>query len=691
MLTIGSAEPRSARSAPFSFGARFKAGTLDSAFELTPLVALKLIVYSLGALVHLFLMVLIMGQRRLRRLEWLLFALTAAIFMWNSGNLLALNVGLFYGVGPNALSAISRLIPFLGLVSAAPLMVHVHVEYGQRLIPMNWGWRVAAVPFYVPVIAAPWMIGSLVGRLELDPMVALGAEVPRLAGCLVLALGFCACFNLAFRGKVSDPQLGRLHASLAALQIFLAAGVLWQYMLSSPRPVSGLGGYFATGLMLAAIVPGGLVVYSIFRYNFLGLHVRRNLVYTLAGIFALLIYLNMIRRLSGYLELRNILPSAVTEGLMIFLLVVLLEPIKRQINRLLHAAFVSEFERVQKLAAEILEHAKRSGDVQLLQTLVEERVAKELSLERVRLALGRDAPKRHDSTLPRKVRVFPIRRGDAVLGSLVVTPITNDMSGDLYGSLEVLADQLAAALELCQLIADKVQLERALAEQEKMAALGQMAREIAHQVKNPLSPMKALLQLMEEDPAVPAERRRDCRRVVAEIDRLNNKIRQLLRYAGPAPHTDQWVDLAGVVGGIVTLLGAEAERRNVRLEWEPPSRPCVVRGGEEAASDIVSNLVGNALEASPEGTAVRVRLISPSGDDHSVILTVEDQGPGIAPGLREKIFQPFFSTRPGGTGLGLAIVARRVEEIGGRVELISPAGGEGGSGACFRVRFRAAV
>jgi two-component system sensor histidine kinase FlrB len=71
-------------------------------------------------------------------------------------------------------------------------------------------------------------------------------------------------------------------------------------------------------------------------------------------------------------------------------------------------------------------------------------------------------------------------------------------------------------------------------------------------------------------------------------------------------------------------------------------------------------------------------------------LEVEDQGPGISPELKEKIFRPFFTTRPGGTGLGLAIVARRVEEIGGGVDFVSPLEGERRGGTCFRVRFRTA-
>src|SRR5439155_1586263 len=83
--------------------------------------------------IYLFLMVLILGQRRLRRFEWLLFALMAALFMWNSGNLLALNLSLAYGAAPAIHERFARLIPFLGAILCAPLVVHVHTEYAFPL------------------------------------------------------------------------------------------------------------------------------------------------------------------------------------------------------------------------------------------------------------------------------------------------------------------------------------------------------------------------------------------------------------------------------------------------------------------------------------------------------------------------------------------------------------------------------
>jgi len=162
-----------------------------------------------------------------------------------------------------------------------------------------------------------------------------------------------------------------------------------------------------------------------------------------------------------------------------------------------------------------------------------------------------------------------------------------------------------------------------------------------------------------------------------------------LRYAKPARDTDRAVDLAGVVGRVLSLTRADAERRKVRLEFDSTPGPCAVEGGEEAAGDIVSNLVVNALEASPAGAMVRVRVARDPATAEDVILAVEDRGSGIAAEVKEKIFQPFFTTRPGGTGLGLAIVARRVEEISGNVSCESP-WDDSRLGTRFLVRFRAA-
>ena len=160
---------------------------------------------------------------------------------------------------------------------------------------------------------------------------------------------------------------------LSVIEVVLAAGLIGNYAFGSP-PTLSLGGYFPTSLMLAAVMPGALIGYSALRSDFLQLRVQRNLVYTIIGVFGLLIYLDVIRRVSSYLEGRGIVPAVVTESLLIFILVVLFEPAKKLVDSRLRAAFASEFERVQKLSAEVQECAKESGDVELVKQIVEERV-----------------------------------------------------------------------------------------------------------------------------------------------------------------------------------------------------------------------------------------------------------------------------------------------------------------------------
>lgn len=661
---------------------------MDVAYGLTALTATKLVAYTFGSLIHLFLTVLILGNWRLRRFQVLLFGLMAALFMWYSGNLLALNISLYYGAGPAVLSGFAYTVSIIGFLAAVPLLVHAQMEYRSAFRPMQTWQRLLVGCFYLPVILAPWIVGRLLSHPGLEPLVALGHSVQWLVLWAIAALLVAAGLNvyLIFERRSAHPALARFHGYLAGLQVLLALGWAIAYLPHSVPPVGGLGGYFPTGLMVAGVLPSALIGYAIFRLNFLDLRVQRNVFYSAAAIFGFLIYLNFMRRLSGWLEVHDVLPAAVTEGVMIFVLVVLVEPLKRLISRALHQQFVSEFEMVQRLAAEIEDHAKRTGDVDSLRALVEERVPRELGLEGFRLCLGPIPSGAAGGQFPPGAQCVPISRGGETVAFFEVISSSGGVSGEQIAALEILADRLAGALELCRLIAEKVNLERELAAKEKMAFLGEMAARIAHNVKNPLSGMKTIVQLMEEDASLSDNTRRDCRMLVAEIDRLNRNISQVLRYAKPARDKDLPADLASVVRRVVALSRMEAETRHVSLEIDD-SGPCLIEGGEEAASDIVSNLLVNALEASCEGSAIRIRLKRPQIPSDSVELLIEDQGRGIPKDKLDKIFQPFFTTRPGGTGLGLAIVKRRVDEIGGSVECQSPAEAENATSAHPGTRF----
>ena len=667
---------------------------MDVAYGLSFLVACKLVVYTFGTLIHLFLLVLILGNWRLRRLQWLLFGLMAALFMWYSGNLLALNIDLYYGAGPAIMSAFARTVSVAGFMGAVPLLVHVQVEYVRVLLPVRVWQRLVVACFYLPAMLLPWTAAKLVERLGVEPLVALGWMVLPLALWAIAGLVFAATLNiyLTTHQSAADPALARLYGYLAALQALLGVGWAIALVPLHASRLGGLGGYFATGLMLAGMLPSGLLGYSIFRHNVLEVRVQRNVVYAVAAIFGSLIYLDFMRRVSGWLEPYDILRE-VTEAGMIFILVVLVEPLKRLISRGLHRQFVSEYGKVQTLVMEIEDHAKRTGDVTSLRALVEERVPQVLGLEKARLVSGPLSPDPSRGEVAPNVRRVAISGGGETTAYLEVATASGGVSGEQMAALEILAGRLAAALELCRLIADKINLERELAARERMAFLGEMAARIAHNVKNPLSGMKTIVQLLEEDKTLPENARRDCRMLSDEIDRLNRNISQVLRYAKPARDAGQAADLASVVRRVVAISRLDAEQHHVALEVSGPPT-ALIQGGEEAAADIVSNLLVNALEASGEGSAIRVEFAQPARHPECVQLAIEDQGRGIAKDKFERIFQPFFTTKPGGTGLGLAIVKRRLDEVGGTVDCQSPVAESGAAGdhpgTRFVVRFRAA-
>jgi signal transduction histidine kinase len=279
---------------------------------------------------------------------------------------------------------------------------------------------------------------------------------------------------------------------------------------------------------------------------------------------------------------------------------------------------------------------------------------------------------------------FEIKRGAQLLGSLRVRSFGAMISGETYAALEFLCEQLPAAFDLCRLIEEKLQLERELAERERLALVGQMAASISHNLKNPLGSIKTILQVQMESPELPASLRRETQMVLEEINRLSSRLNQLLQFSRPTllgQKTEANCDIREVITDVLNVLRPEAERRHVRIGWRMAEGESRVDASSEALHDVISNLVVNAIEASPPEREVNVQL---SWLGLPCVVSVEDDGNGIPLDLQEKVLQPFFTTKAHGTGLGLAIVVKRVAELGGELKIVSPV--KEGRGTRFEVK-----
>ena len=225
--------------------------------------------------------------------------------------------------------------------------------------------------------------------------------------------------------------------------------------------------------------------------------------------------------------------------------------------------------------------------------------------------------------------------------------------------LRLLARQSAAALHnatlyqnLRQAVEEVKESRRRMAQAEKLAAMGRLMAMVAHEVNNPLQAVRNSLHLAGHPHLAPEKRQEYLNLAARELDRLAETVRRMLDYYRPDSSTRQAVDLAQVVARVVALIAEQARRQGVNIVNEiPPDLPRVW-GNAAQLQQVVLNLVVNALDAMPAGGTLTFRGATQGRD---VVLEVEDTGPGIPPEVRDRLFEPFVSTKEQGTGLGLAV------------------------------------
>ncbi len=265
-------------------------------------------------------------------------------------------------------------------------------------------------------------------------------------------------------------------------------------------------------------------------------------------------------------------------------------------------------------------------------------------------------------------------------------------SGHLYGFLALRDDRLRDAFsrEEVQLLAglatqvavtvENSQLYQQMKEKDRLAALGEMAAGLAHEIRNPLGSIKASAQYLAETAEQPEERGEFLDIIVDEVDRLNRVVGSFLDYARPA-HTDpEPIYVNSAVQLTLQFLRPECDASEVDLHVAMDPDLPKVRIDIEHLRQVLINLVQNAVQAMTSGgdlyveTRTQDRFRIGGGARRWVQITVRDTGPGIAPGLLANLFVPFVTTKQQGTGLGLAISQRIVSETGGRIDVRSRQG-----------------
>jgi len=670
---------------------------------MTLLEALQLIGYSLGAVLPLWMGYLLFRQRLgVVAIQRLLLGLGLCMVGWHAGNLVVTLRSLL-GLDAGSWSIALKLANTIAIVSitfcySLLLHVHIHLWAGAHSRPLTRIERLRTYLSYIPCL----FLFIVLPRIWLGayhPMIAkLSVFVLPFALWVVYSLSVVAITELLVAQRAPSPSERRILRTLAFSFLVIAVLILSALGLGLGKGTIA-GQYLQTFANLGSLLPSALLAYYIYRYRFLELIIKESLIVATFAAVVLAVYLYGIRRIGEWAHARYGLRAGVVEAILILALTLLAAPLRGWLEKSFRALFERETALYREVVARIGTQAGKYHQLSDLLSYIESQTASSLSLRRVKIVLREElsGTATDDAVLTQRLfkaadrngintsanenlreqgyeLAYFLKREHRNVGVMLIEASPNVLTPNVRAVLEVLAGQVAIAVEDCRLANENIRLERKVAEGERLAALGQMAATVAHEVKNPLSAIKSIAQVMGEDEALKTQHQRDLSLIVGETDRLSKSVTQLLSFASKNPPAAAPCRADELVRSVAALFSADAAERAITLKCLPKTDMQLDGVQTAAVRDGLSNLVLNALQATPTGGNV---TIESSANALEIVFTVTDDGPGIEPKIKTKIWEPFFTTRQRGTGLGLAIVRKRMEEAGGSARLASSRNGEG--------------
>ena len=685
---------------------------------MSPLEVLQLVGYSIGAGLPLWMGIQLFSRRRkLNSIERLLFALALTMFGWHLSNLLVTLHGLF-GFTYDNWAPVLRAVDTLAVVSitfAYSFLLHIHLLLWANVAadrPLTRFEKLRLALSYGPALFLPIAIYKIWDGPYAPMYSAVNFLVLPMAVWITYVLLVIDVTELLIARKSTNLSEQRIMRTLAVSFLGIGAVILAALAFGLGEGTQ-LGLYLHTLANLGSLLPSALLAYYIYRYRYLELIIEESLIVATFAAVILAVYLYGIRTAGDWVTSRYGVRAGVVEALLILVLALAAAPLRRWLETRFHKLFEREATLYRQIVSRISTQAGQYRELPELLDFVEQQTTAALGLRKVRIAVTPQADstggsqngnrETGPSAGPSDVWInqvlessgrqrwmpvedeagleangytiaFPLRRDEEVFGLMLVDAASGSMTQDTRAVLQILADQVAIAIDDCRLVEENVRLERKLAERERLATLGQMAATVAHEIKNPLSAIKSIAQVMGEDKNLNEDYARDLSLIVGETDRLGQSVTQLLTFARREAPRELPMRANQLVETVVRLFEVNAQKEGVALNVDVRSEEELNGAAVSAVRVALSNLLINALQATPaEGTISITEKI----DDGYLVIAVEDGGAGIPSELRQRIWEPFFTTKQRGTGLGLAIVRKRMQEAGGTARLASSTNGKG--------------
>ncbi len=263
---------------------------------------------------------------------------------------------------------------------------------------------------------------------------------------------------------------------------------------------------------------------------------------------------------------------------------------------------------------------------------------------------------------------FPVRPGETIPVSLSAAPVVSDTGEDL-GSVLIIRD-----LREIKALQEKIKTS------ERLAGLGSLAAGMAHEIRNPLSSIKGFAQYFFKKNPPESEGRQYSQVIIQEVDRLNRVISNLLDFARPKEPVLELVSLPEIIQHSVGLIRENARSGGIEVRTDIGGGLPPLLADRDQLTQVLLNIGLNGLEALEGGGTLVVRC-SADREARTLVMEIEDSGPGMSAEELSRIFDPFYTTKRKGTGLGLAIAYRIIEKHRGTLSVRS----QPGSGTLFRI------
>ncbi len=675
-----------------------------------------LIGFILGSILHTVLSVFIVQRKNKKGSELVFLFLVISVAAWHYGNAISLFSIMLFGKNIPIINQLSSDFAYMGMGVVPSLLLHTAI-----LFLLESGWKIKKKTMatiitiiYLPVIPFTLTAVRIIFFEEAHVLTSVSPFVKPFIIWLLFSIFTSAVISRILSAKVEEVEEQKFHFAIFWILIFITFLVSFTVLLEG-RTLPYIGEYMVLATMLSSIFPSIIFSYYVYRYNYMEFVLRRSVFYSFLAILVICFYYFGIRQLGKYLEFNYSVNAKVLEAVLIIALVYWFPKLKENIQGLIRRLFFKRIADSEYLLNDLSHQISTDLLIDLSRLLknIVESIKKATAIKDVNLILFKGGSTqvvgggentlmarddlsntikyfdkgeiavldRHeitDASIINEMKrlemffVFPIFKDRMLTGLLTLGKSRRGMRlpTDSLEQLMIIANQISSAMAKAELIQEKLQLERKMYENEKLSSLGRLSTSVAHEVKNPLSSIKAIVQVLKEDFKNETKTQKSLSIIVEEIDRLTKVVNQLLVFAKPQGDSKTNVKISDLINKVLVVLKHEAKMNNIDIHLDMSNYLPLIVADEGSLTEVFFNIIHNAIQAMSEGGNLSISITYEQKDNY-IRVVFENSGPGISQEDIGKIFEPFYTTKQMGTGLGLAIVKKKLEEVKGLIHVES--------------------